>query len=202
MSAEHLRVVVVVYTSALAPLLLIPWGVWRGRLPGWVLRVYMATFLACALGWELWFTYGWVAGDPVDVRRAAELNAAIPIHVNWLLNALADAGAIACVGLWLVWRARGCDGRVLREWDWRAFAIFMLWLVGQNVGVEMFLYHDQLAVGKPLSWAPLAPAGPWFNPTLFTFGDRTITFQGQVPWLLMGPVLYGGVIRLLRSHPG
>ena len=201
MSLEHLRVVAVVYTSALLPLLLISLGISRGRIPGWVLRVYVATFVACALGWEIWFTYGWVAGDPVNVRRAADLNAAIPIHANWLLNSLADAGAIACFGLWLVWRARGCDGRVLREWDWPAFAILMLWLVGQNIGVEMFLYHDQLAVGKPLSWAPLAPTGPWFNPTLFNFQGRTITFQGQVPWLLTGPLLYAGVIRTLRTSP-
>ena len=61
MSPEHLRVVTVVYTSALLPLMLIPLLVSRGRLPSWVLRVYVATFLACALGWELWFTYGWVA---------------------------------------------------------------------------------------------------------------------------------------------
>lgn len=107
MSPEHLRVVTVVYASALLPLVLIPLLVSRGQLPRWVLRVYVATFLACALGWELWFTYGWVAGDPVDARRAAALNAAIPIHANWLLNSLADAGSIACFGLWLVWRARG-----------------------------------------------------------------------------------------------
>ena len=61
----------------------------------------------------------------------------------------------------------------------------------------MFLYHDQLAEGKPLSWAPLAPTGPWFNPTLFEFRDRTITLQGQVPWLLMGPLFYLGVVRYL-----
>ena len=178
MSPEHLRVVSIVYGSALLPLVLIPILIARGHVPHWVARVYIASFLACALGWELWFTYGWVAGDPVDVRRAADLNAAIPIHANWLLNSLADAGSIACFGLWLIWRARRRDGRVLREWDWPAFLLLMLWLLGQNVGVEMFLYHDQLAVGKPLSWAPLAPTGPWWNPTLFTFRDRTITLQG------------------------
>ena len=65
----------------------------------------------------------------------------------------------------------------------------------------MFLYHDQLAEGKALSWAPLAPTGPWFNPTLFEFRDRTITLQGQLPWLLMSPLYYGGVIWLVSKTP-
>ena len=74
-----------------------------------------------------------------------------------------------------------------------------LWALGQNIGVEMFLYHDQLAVGKPLSWAPLAPTGPWWNPLLFEFNGRTITLQGQLPWLLAPWLIYGGVIALSRK---
>jgi hypothetical protein len=69
---------------------------------------------------------------------------------------------------------------VFRHWHWGAFALLLIWFIGQNVFVEMFLYRDQLAVGKPLSWAPLAATGPWFNPTLFAFRDRTITLQGEV----------------------
>jgi hypothetical protein len=42
------------------------------------------------------------------------------------------------------------------------------------------------------------PTGPWLNPTLFEFRDRTITLQGQVSWLLMAPLLYGGLIAYLR----
>jgi hypothetical protein len=87
---------------------------------------------------------------------------------------------------------------VFRRWHWGAFAILLTWFLAQNVLVEMFLYHDQLAEGKALSWAPLAPTGPWFNPTLFQFRDRTITLQGQLPWLLMAPIFYGGVIAYLR----
>jgi hypothetical protein len=70
--------------------------------------------------------------------------------------------------------------------------------IAQNLFVEMFLYHDQLAEGKSLSWAPLVPTGPWFNPTLFRFGERTITLQGQMPWLIMAPLFYAAVIREAR----
>ena len=76
----------------------------------------------------------------------------------------------------------------------------MAWFLGQNVFVEMFLYHDQLAEGKPLSWAPLAPTGPWLNPTLFEFNGRTITLQGQVPWLLMTPLFCGALIAYFRRR--
>lgn len=210
LSPQHLRLVTVVYTSALLPLILIPILRARGRIPGWVPRVYAALFVACALGWELWFTYGWVAGDPVDLRRVAPLSAAIPIHINWLLNSLADAGSIGLFGLFLLWllfergegaKPSGAARRdVFRRWSWPAFAVLLVWFLGQNIAVEMFLYHDQLAEGKALSWAPLAPTGPWFNPTLLQFRDRTITLQGQLPWLLMTPLFYGALIAFSRRE--
>jgi hypothetical protein len=200
LTAEQLRVVVVVYTSALVPLVLVPLLARRKLVPDWVPAIYLASFLACALGWELWFTYGWVAGDPVDLRRAQALTEKIPIHLNWLLNSLADAGTVCLGGLLLVWRFSGRDAAVFQRWSWRGFAILLIWALAQNVFVEMFLYHDQLAEGKPLSWAPLAPTGPWFNPTLFHFNDRTITLQGQLPWLLMTPLFYGGLIATVRRR--
>jgi hypothetical protein len=202
MTFEQMRLVFVVYTSAILPLFIVPYLQRRALIPAWVLRVYIGSFLACALGWELWFTYGWVAGDPVTLRRAEVLNAAIPLHLNWVLNSLADAGSICLVGLWLMWRSQGRDSAVFSHWHWGAFSVLMLWCLGQNVFVEMFLYYDQLAEGKALSWAPLVPTGPWFNPTLFQFNDRTITFQGQVAWLIMGPLLYAGVILTVRRFDG
>ncbi len=202
MTDEQLRLVVVVYTSALLPLVGVPLLRWRRRIPAWVPPVYVGAFLACALGWELWFTYGWVGGDPVDLRRAEALSASIPIHVNWLLNALADAGSICLPGLLVAWLLLARRGRIFRAWSWAAFAVLLAFFVGQNVFVEMFLYHDQLAEGKALSWAPLAPTGPWLNPTLFTFRDRTLTLQGQISWLLMAPLFYAGVVRYVgERHP-
>jgi len=200
MTFEYLRVIVVVYTSALLPLLLVPLLYTRGRLPSWVPGAYLGSFLLCALGWEIWFTYGLWAGDPVDLRRSEVLTQFIPIHINWLLNSLADAGSITLVGLWFMWLSGGRSVQVFQSWHWWPFTVFMLWALGQNILVEMFLYHDQLAVGKPLSWAPLAPSGPWWNPLLFEFNGRTITFQGQVPWLLAPWLIYAGVITLARRQ--
>ncbi|MEH6582467.1 MAG: hypothetical protein V7754_11075 [Halioglobus sp.] len=198
MSPEQIRVVVVVYVSALLPLALIPWLRRRQAIPEWAPTVYVGSLLLCALGWELWFTYGWVAGDPVDVRRAEVLNRMLPMHINWLLNSLADAGSICLGGLVLMWLAAGRNSSVFERWHWWPFTILMLWCIGQNIFVEMFLYHDQLAVGKSLSWAPLVPTGPWWNPVLFEFKGRTITLQGQVAWLIVPWILYAGVITLVR----
>lgn len=194
MDPEHIRVVTVVYLSSLIPLLLIPLMHKLRRIPDWVLPVYVASFVACAIGWELWFTYGWVAGDPVDMRRASALSTAIPMHINWLLNSLADAGSICLIGLVFVHTFIGDPASVFRRWHWGAFFMLLAWFMGQNVLVEMFLYHDQLAAGKPLSWAPLAPTGPWINPTLFEFNGRTITLQGQLPWLLMTPLFCAALV--------
>ena len=69
LTSEQLRLVVVVYVSALLPLALVPALRARHAVPRWVPQVYAAIFAICALGWELWFSYGWAAGDPVHERR-------------------------------------------------------------------------------------------------------------------------------------
>ena len=190
MTFEELRVVVVVYTTAIVPIIILLNLHLRDRLPRSILKIYLSTFLICALGWELWFTYGLYAGDPVDLRRSEVLNQLIPKNINWLMNSLADAGTISLGGILLTGKLMGSDRTVFNQWNIGAFLILLIWCISQNILVEMFLYYDQLAVGKDLSWAPLAPTGPWMNPVLFQYGDRTITLHGQVPWLLMTPILY------------
>ena len=46
------------------------------------------------------------------------------------------------------------------------FSLLLVIFLGQNIMVEMFLYHDQLANGKVLSWAPLSPSGQLVQPCL------------------------------------
>jgi hypothetical protein len=82
---------------------------------------------------------------------------------------------------------------------WSVFALLLVGFIGQNILVEMYLYHDQLSVDKPLSWAPLAPTGPWFNPLLWEYNGRSIMFQSQLPWLIMTPLVYLELIRTLKS---
>ena len=188
MSFEEIRVVCIVYVSALAPLIYLIYK--RDSLPKSVLTLYTCIFIACAFGWELWFTYGWVDGDPVNIRRSAALNTWLPQNINWLMNSLADAGTIGLGGLNLTWLLCNRDNAIFITWSWRAFSIFMLWCLGQNIAVEMFLYHDQLAEGKILSWAPLAPLGSYVNPELIEFNGRRIMLQTQTPWLIIPPIIY------------
>ena len=101
---EQLRLVIVVYASAIIPLILIPYLTWKNLIPSWVIMIYIISFIACALGWEIWFTYGLFEGDNVNLRRASQLSVAIPMHINWLLNSLADAGTICIGGLFITWR--------------------------------------------------------------------------------------------------
>ncbi|MFT6408192.1 MAG: hypothetical protein ACJAQ6_001608 [Arenicella sp.] len=194
MSIEQLRVILIVYISAIGPLLLIPFLRKRNVIPSWIPLVFLASFVVCAIGWELWFTYGWIDGEAVYQRRSEVLNTYLPYHLNWLLNSLADAGSICLGGILLLHITLGASSNHLVKWRWSAFTILLAWFIGQNVFVEMFLYHDQLATGKALSWAPFAPTGPWFNPVLFEFRDRTITLQGQLPWLIMTPLFYAALI--------
>ena len=190
MTFEELRVVVVVYTTAILPVIIVFNLYLKGQLSSSTLKIYITTFICCALGWELWFTYGIYAGDPVDIRRSDILNQFLPKHINWLMNSLADAGTICLGGILLTGKLLRSDRTVFNQWNYGTFIILLVWCIGQNVFVEIFLYHDQLSVGKDLSWAPLAPTGPWINPILFQFDDRTVTLHGQIPWLLMTPILY------------
>jgi hypothetical protein len=34
------------------------------------------------------------------------------------------------------------------------------------------------------------PLGPWWNPTIMTFGEREATFQSQSAWLIATPIIY------------
>ena len=196
MSLEELRVITIVYVSALAPLIIYFYK--KDSIPLWVPSIYLGSFLICSLSWELWFTYGWIDGDPVNVRRSEVLNTWIPMHLNWLLNSLADAGTISMGGLWLMWKFSKQNIQVFEQWNWGAFSILLIWCISQNLFVELFLYHDQLSEGKSLSWAPLAPTGQFFNPLLFEFNGRSVMFQTQLPWLIMAPILYKLTILLAR----
>ena len=197
MSFEEIRVITVVYLAVFLPLLVYFQN--KTRLPSWVPTFYIVGVIVCALGWELWFTYGWLDGDSVSLRRSVALNNWLPENINWLMNSMGDAGAVLLGGAWIMWLSHKKDVSVFKKWKWSAFCILLTWCIGQNILVEMFLYHDQLAEGKPLSWAPLSPLGPYFNPTLFEFNDRTIKLQSQVPWMILPWFFYRTLINLNKS---
>ena len=194
MSFEEIRVITVVYTAVLLPLI-IYWK-YKSRLPKWIPSFYIISLVVCSLGWELWFTYGWLDGDPVDLRRSENLNKWLPKDINWLLNSMGDTGAVLLGGVWLVWITHKKSLMIFKKWNWTAFVVLYIWCISQNIFVEMFLYHDQLADGKPLSWAPLSPFGPYFNPVLFEFNERTIMLQSQIPWMILPWFFYGTLINL------
>ena len=172
MSFEEIRVITIVYIAVFLPLIIL--FLKKTKLPDWIPTLYIVGIVICALGWELWFTYGWLDGDAVDIRRSEGLNFWLPKDLNWLMNSMGDAGTVLLGGIWLMWITHNKNILIFKQWKWSAFFVLFLWCVSQNIFVEMFLYHDQLSEGKTLSWAPLSPFGPYFNPTLFEFNERTI----------------------------
>jgi len=78
----------------------------------------------------------------------------------------------------------------LRNMKWQSALLCFLWFILQNIAVEMVIYSGQLAEGTEISWAPMAPTGPYWNPTLFRIGDSRCSLQAQLPWLLMTPVFF------------
>ena len=198
MSFEEIRFIFVVYASSILPIIL--FIKYRSKLPNWVPIIYVGSFIVCALGWEIWFTYGLINGEPVIERRADVLNQWIPLHLNWIVNSLADAGTVCLGGLYLMWVLNNKEQSIFLKWRWGPFLILLAWCIGQNVLVELFLYYDQLSEGKNLSWAPLIPTGNIYNPLIFEFNGRSVMFQTQLPWIILPPFLYMAVIKLANKR--
>lgn len=186
LTAEQAFVVRNLYLTALVPLAAMSLLFVSGILARWAMAVYAYSFAICALGWEIWYTYGLVGGLPVDERRASAMSEAIPIHLNWVLTSLFDA-AVCALGLFLIWLLYGFKDTAFKAWKGPALAALFVLFVGQNVYVE-WVIHEQVKPGLALSWAPLIPTGPWLNFVLFEIQGRAITFQTQLPWVLMVPV--------------
>lgn len=182
-------IAIIVYSSAFIPLLILILLSVFNKLPKWIWWVYGLTFLICAVGWEIWFTYGLVDGQSVNIRRPAELNALIPQNINWFTNSLADAG-IGVNGLLYVWLFAKNKSMILDKFRWKELLILAAFFLFQNLIVELYIYQAQLAAGYQLSWAPLAPTGPWWNPILFYIGSKSVHLQAQLPWLIMTPLFY------------
>ena len=109
-----------------------------GRLSSWIWNTSAGAFLTTAIGWEIWFTYGLIGGDSVNQRRSNALNTAVPAHINWALNPVADVG-MCLIGLYLVRLATGSGSKVFKQWHWGAFAILFPWLILQNLCRDGFL---------------------------------------------------------------
>ena len=198
MSFEEIRFIFVVYASSILPIIL--FIKYRSKLPSWVPIIYVGSFIVCALGWEIWFTYGLINGESVIERRADVLNQWIPLHLNWIVNSLADAGTVCLGGLYLMWVLNNKEQSIFLKWRWGPFLILLAWCIGQNLLVELFLYYDQLSEGKNLSWAPLIPTGNVYNPLIFEFNGRSVMFQTQLPWIILPPFLYMTVIKLANKR--
>ena len=195
---EQIRLVLVVYISSIGAFFLILYLYFKKIIPTWSIHIYILFFIVCALGWEVWFNYGLIDGDSVDIRRAKVLASYLPMNINWILNSLADSGTICLGGLYLALRIIK-NNRVLYSWNWKFFFILLIIFISQNLFVEMFLYHDQLSIDKEISWAPLSPLGPYYNPVLFSINNRNVSLQSQVPWLLMTPIFYKYIIFKLNK---
>ena len=191
--------VIVLYLSSLLPAVIITSLYLAGKFPRWLMATYVGTFIICALGWEMWISYGLVDGLDVSSRRPEVMNTVIPLHINWLLNSLGDAAAVGLSGVLLVWLAYGRTSIAFTQWRWGAFTVLLIWFIFQNMFVELYLYQQQLAEGFRLSWAPLMPTGPWYNPVVFTLDGRTAQLQTQLPWLLMTPIYYYLLIKCYKK---
>jgi len=189
----------IVYTSALLPAMILVILATLNKLPKWVLITYLLSFFICAFGWEIWFTYGLIDGQDVNMRRPDQLNRLIPQNINWLMNSLADAG-ICISGILYVWIFSSFNSKIFEKWKWKEFVILAIFFLFQNLVVELFIYQAQLAAGYQISWAPMALTGPWWNPELFKIAGKSVHLQTQLPWFIMTPLFYWYVRKVKSKY--
>ena len=165
----------------------------------WITFTLISSFLIAAFGWELWVNYGILNGDEVTLRRSEALSCAIPLHINWLVNSLADTG-IVWFAIILAYWIFPKKAENYQKVSFLFFTVFFVWFMGQNFIVETIIYHNQVGGDALLSWAPLMPLGSFFNPTLISFGEREITLQSQSAWLIGTPLFYFISIYFYKKH--
>ncbi len=195
------RRVMWVLSSAIAPLILAIYLLYKNQMKKWITYTLLSSFLLAAFGWEIWVNFGLLEGDPVNLRRSAALSCALPMNINWLLNSFADVG-IVWFGIILVTLIHKEDSKPFNQFLWPAFSILFIWFIAQNIFVETIIYHNQVGGGALLSWAPLMPSGPWFNPVLISFGEREVTLQSQSAWLIATPIFYKIAIYFHKKTKG
>jgi len=209
MAGGSVPIIALTYVLAVVPLLLLCTNPCHKRIPKAVIYLYVAGFVLSALGWECWWTFGWVPpGQDVNHRRCPEdpssclSNQLLPPGINWIVTSLYDAGIVCMLGLWLVLQVWKKD--VLAMWNWKVFVVFLVWFVGQNLIVEL-LISGQISGAEDeneifVSWAPLSPIGPHWNPSIKVIGEARLSVQNQIPWLLMTPLFYACCIAVYRRQ--
>ena len=195
------RRVILVYTVSLSPFILFAYLTYKGKMKKWVTYTIISSFFIAMFGWEIWLNFGLLDGQSVDLRRSSALSCAIPISINWITNSLGDV-AIVWFGIILLSYFYKNKPSPFENFIIPAFLILLSWFLIQNIWVEIVLYYNQVGGDARLSWAPLMPLGPWFNPSLFSIYDRDVTFQGQIVWLLATPIYYLVMIYFYRRSKG
>ena len=183
------RRVLIVYSAASAPIVFSLYLFSISNFKRWVGYTVLSSFFIAVFGWEIWINFGLLDGQHVDLRRSESLSCAIPYQINWLTNSLGDVSIVWFGIILLNYFYKGSKEHFIK-FLWPAFFILLTWFLAQNIWVEAILYSNQVGIDTRLSWAPLMPLGPWFNPVLLSFGERTISFQGQSVWVIATPIYY------------
>ena len=72
LSGQQILTIAIVYGTSILPLLVLIVLYAVGKLPRWVAAVYLFSFLVCAVGLEIWFTFGLWGGCLLYTSDAAD----------------------------------------------------------------------------------------------------------------------------------
>ena len=70
------RRTIVVLSSASAPFILAAYLIYKNQMKRWISYTLLSSFLIAVFGWEIWVNFGFIEGDPVNLRRSVALSCA------------------------------------------------------------------------------------------------------------------------------
>lgn len=180
----------IVLLGALAILVAISIAIWRGGLPRWYWRLFLAG-AAIGLVWEIAFTFGGM-GYPIAPGGAplpgGEDIADLPLPAIIAIIALVCIwdGGLFVAGLVLARLLLGAG--IERRASWAAFIIMQAWGQAQSFAVEITAINNGM-------WAYAATPR---NPQLFAWGEAQITFWPQAVWVLGYCAFYAATLTTAR----
>lgn len=183
---------------------IIPWGIRVHILPAWVLNTYLLATAICAMGWEIWVTYGLAGGWRLLSREPERYPVWGCESLNWVVMASLDSACIHVLMMGTALMVCSPYWNPVIFSHWRSDVLLVFFAVALVQATIVAALHRKIdaksldshpLVGKYVSWMPLSLTLPLScdpvidRPVIL----REMTYRIVMPWFAM-PVIWNAYL--------